>query len=384
MVPLCYSAAVPACPANRMRPKVLFITNYDKPGIHNIRPEAEMILGVKRAGLDVEVMTRRRCYWGDRLAEAGIPVHDFVPERKFSPAAVRRIRRVLRDGRFDVVHLFNNPAIVNGVVASIGLPVKVVTYRGQTGNVSRWNPIQYLMHLSPRVDRIVCVAEAVRANLARVVFDPRKLVTIYKGHDLAWYEQPERADLRALGVPPAAFAVCCVANYRPRKGVDVLIAATRYLPADAPIHVLLIGKGIDGPEVARLIAASPMAGRIHAFGHRTDVMSIVAASQVTVLAATRREGLPKTVIESMVVGVTPIVTRTGGSPELVEDGVTGLVVPPGDARALADAILTLYRDPERNRQMGSAARRRIGERFRIEDSISAHVALYQEIVGRLS
>jgi glycosyltransferase involved in cell wall biosynthesis len=364
-----------------MRPKILFITNYDKPGIHNIRPESEMIIGVKHAGLDVEVMTRRRCYWGDRLAEAGIPIHDYVPRRKFSLAAVRRIRRVLREGRFDVVHLFNNPAIVNGVVASIGLPVKVITYRGQTGNVSRWNPLQYLMHLSPRVDRIVCVAEAVRENLLGIVFDPRKLVTIYKGHDLAWYEQPTRADLGTLGVPPGAFAVCCVANYRPRKGVDVLIEATHHLPTDAPIHLLLIGQDMDGPEVARLIAASPRAERIHAFGHRTDVMSIVASCQATVLAATRREGLPKTVIESMVVEVTPIVTRTGGSPELVEDGVSGLVVPPGDARALADAILTLYRDPERNRRMGVAARRRIGERFRIEDSIRAHVALYREVTG---
>jgi glycosyltransferase involved in cell wall biosynthesis len=363
-----------------MSVKVLFITNYDRPGIHNTRPEAEMILGVKRAGLDVEVMMPRHCYWGDQLAEAGIPIHDFVPRSKLSLDAVRRIRRVLREGRHDIVHLFNNPAILNGVVASIGLPVKVVTYRGQSGNVSRWNPVQYLMHLSPRVDRIVCVAEAVRDSLRDVVFDPAKLVTIYKGHDLAWYRQPQRIDLSSLGVPAGAFVVCCVANYRPRKGVDVLIEAMRFLPADAPIHLVLVGTGMDGAEVARLIAASPRANRIHAFGHRTDVMSIVATSQATVLSAVRREGLPKTVIESMVLQVTPIVTRSGGSPELVEDGVCGLVVPPGDAQALAEAMLRLFRDPDANRRMGVAARRRIGERFRLDDSVRAHVALYRALV----
>jgi glycosyltransferase involved in cell wall biosynthesis len=368
-------------PANAisMSVKVLFITNYDKPGIHNTRPEAEMILGVKRAGLDVEVMMPRHCYWGDRLAEAGIPIHDFLPRSKLSLDAVRRIRRVLRQGRHDIVHLFNNPAILNGVVASIGLPVRVVTYRGQSGNVSRWNPVQYLMHLSPRVDRIVCVAEAVRDSLRNVVFDPAKLITIYKGHDLAWYRQPERIDLSTLGVPAGAFVVCCVANYRPRKGVDVIIEAMRFLPADAPIHLLLVGTGMDGTEVAQLIAASPQANRIHAVGHRTDVMSIVAASQATVLPAVRREGLPKTVIESMVLEVTPIVTRSGGSPELVEDGVCGLVVPPGDAQALAQAVLRLFRDPDGNRRMGVAARRRIGERFRLEDSVRAHVALYRAL-----
>ena len=187
--------------------KILFITNYDKPGIHNIRPEAEMIIGLKRKGVDVEVMTPRRCYWADRLAEAGIRIHDYIPPRKFSPEAVRVIRQVLRSGKHDVVHLFNNKAIVNGILASIGLPVKVVTYRGQTGNISRLDPICYLTHLSPRVDRIVCVAEAVRESLERVVFDPRKLVTIYKGHDLGWYRDTPRADLAELGVPPGAFTV---------------------------------------------------------------------------------------------------------------------------------------------------------------------------------
>lgn len=361
--------------------KILFITNYDIPGTHNTRPEAEMILGLKRAGVDCEVMTRRRCYWGDRLAEAGIPIHDHVPRRKLSLASVRYIRRVLREGRHDALYLFNNPAILNGVVASIGLPVKVVTYRGQTGNVSRWNPLQYFMHLSPRVARIVCVAEAVRQSLLPVVFDRRIPVTIYKGHDLAWYERAEKADLTTLGVPAGSFAVCAVANYRPRKGIEVLIEAARHLPEDAPIHILLIGKGMDGPELSRLVAASPRSAQIHAFGHRTDVMRIVAACQATVLAATKREGLPKSVIESMVQEVTPVVTATGGSPELVEDGVSGLVVPPGDARALAEAITRLYRDPAANRRMGVAARERIGTHFRVQDSVTAHLAMFRELTG---
>ncbi|MEO8444704.1 MAG: glycosyltransferase, partial [Gammaproteobacteria bacterium] len=92
-------------------------------------------------------------------------------------------------------------------------------------------------------------------------------------------------------------------------------------------------------------------------------------------------GLPKTVIESMVHGVTPIVTSTGGSAELVEDGVSGLVVPPGDAEVLAAALLRLQRDPTANRAMGARARERIGARFRLEDSVSAHLALFQELAG---
>jgi|CXWL01.1.fsa_nt_gi glycosyltransferase involved in cell wall biosynthesis len=362
--------------------KVLFITNYDKPGIHNIRPEAEMIIGLKRRGVDVEVMTPRRCPWGERLVAAGIPVHDFVPRRKFSLEAVRFIRRVLREGRHDIVHLFNNKAIVNGILASIGLPVKVVTYRGQTGNISRWDPVCYFTHLSPKVDRIICVAEAVRESLLNVVYDPRKLVTIYKGHELEWYSDTRPADLTELGVPPGAFTLCCVANNRPRKGADVLIAAAGLLPPGLPVHILFIGLGMDQEPIRSLAAASPLSRNLHLFGHRESVLGIVAACQAAVLPATKREGLPKTVIEAMVHGVTPIVTTTGGSAELVEDGVSGLVVPPGNARALADAILRLYGNPEENRRMGARARERIGERFRLETAVTQHLQVYQDLAAQ--
>jgi len=361
--------------------KVLFISNYDKPGIHNTRPEAEMILGLKRRGVDAEVMSRRDTYWGRRFIEAGIPVHDFVPRRKFSLEAVRAIRSVLKAGGYDVVQMFNNPAIVNGIIASIGLPVKVVTYRGQTGNISRWDPVCYLTHLSPRVSRIVCVAEAVRESLLNVVYSPDKLTTIYKGHDLRWYDATERADLTALGVPSGAFTVCCVANNRPRKGADVLVRAAGLIPPDTPIHFLLIGRDMDQEPVRSLVAASPLREQIHLLGFRENVLGIVAACQASVLPATKREGLPKTVIESMVHGVTPIVTTTGGSAELVEDGVSGLVVPPGDPQALATAVLRLYSDPDANRRMGSRARQRIGEKFRLEDSVSAHLVLFRELAG---
>ena len=84
----------------------------------------------------------------------------------------------------------------------------------------------------------------------------------------------------------------------------------------------------------------------------------------------------------MVQEITPIVTATGGSPELVEDGVSGLVVPPGDAPALAAAITRLYRDPDGCRRMGVAARVRIGTHFRVQDSVAAHLALFRELTGR--
>lgn len=360
--------------------RVLFIGNYDM-AAHNIRPEAEMIIGLARLGFGVEVMTGPRGEYVGRMRAAGIRVHEFVPDRKLSLAAIRRIRRALVEGRFDVVHLFNNRAIANGLLAAVGLPLAAVTYRGQTGNISRYDPACYLTHLSPRVDRIVCVADAVRASLAPEVREPARLVTIYKGHDIDWYRDVPAASRDSLDVPADAVLVGCVATNRPRKGVPVLVAAVGRLPRDAGVHVLLVGGGMDEPELARAIAASSHADRFRVLGHREDVLSLVAACDLTVLPAVKREGLPKTVIESMALGVPPVVTATGGSPELVLSGHSGLVVPPGDADALAEALLALARDPVRRRRLGARARQRIAESFSLHDSIAAHAALYESLVA---
>jgi glycosyltransferase involved in cell wall biosynthesis len=360
--------------------RVLFITSH-RDSLTSVRPEAELFIGLARSGVAVTVMTQGDSVYVGRMREAGIEVIDFESRSRIDFAAIRAIRAELRRSGHDVVQMFNNNAIASGLLAAIGLPVKAVTYRGQTGNISRLDPSCYLTHLSPRVDRIVCVAEAVRRDLLGEVRDPAKLVTIPKGHDLAWYAGVQPADRAALDVPADAVLVGCVANNRPRKGVPVLVEAVALVPAALNVHVLLVGRGMAGPELRALIERSGAAGRFHCFDFRSDVLQLVAACDVSVLASVRREGLPKTVIEAMAVGVAPIVTDTGGSAELVVDGESGLVVPPGDARALAAAIGTLAADRDRARAMGEAARRRLGSSFRVEDSVAAHLRLYRELTG---
>ena len=150
---------------------------------------------------------------------------------------------------------------------------------------------------------------------------------------------------------------------------------------DAPIHFLLVGNAIDSEHVRKLVAASPKAACFHLFGHRTDVMSIVASVDCTVLPATKREGLPKRLSSPW---CRNRADRDGDrrSAELVEDGISGLVVPPGNPRALADAILRLYSNREETRLMGARARERIGNRFRLEDSVTSHLQLYGQLLDR--
>jgi glycosyltransferase involved in cell wall biosynthesis len=349
------------------------------------RPTTATFVGLKAAGVDMTVV----CPPGERrawLERNGVRVLDLPLRKQFDGAAVRRLRAELTEGRYDILHLFSNKALQNGLAASRGLPVKIVAYRGIVGNVSFFSPVSWLRFLNPRIDRIVCVADAVRdfflqmrPTFLRV--PPERLVTIHKGHSLDWYTAAP-ADLGAVGVPAGAFAIACVANYRPRKGIEVLVDAFARLPGDA--HLLLIGGGMDAPRLARRIAASCAAARIHVLGYRSDAPALTAACHAFVLPSTKREGLARSLIEAMAYGVAPVVTDCGGSPELVVDGASGLIVPVADAAALARAIARLHDDAALREQLGAAARERIARDFRIEDTIAKTYALYSSLVAERS
>jgi glycosyltransferase involved in cell wall biosynthesis len=350
--------------------KILWITSHADT-LNSIRPEAETLIGLARRGDSI---------YRQPMEAAGVRVIDFVPRGKFRRRESRYIRTHLIEGRHDILHLFNNRAIANGVRAARELPVKVITYRGQTGNVHRYDPTCWLTHLHPRIDRVICVAEAVRRDIATRRLDPASCVTIYKGHDPAWYTDPP-TDLSAeFGIPEDAFVAGTVANYRPRKGIGTLIEAVACLPPEAPIHLLLVGGGMDDPVLTRTIAASPCRDRIHLAGYRTDACALIAACNCAVLPSTKREGLPKTVIEAMVYGVPPVVTDTGGSAELVVDEDSGLVVPPGNPAALARAMMRLCEDAALARSLGEKARRRIDEHFNIRQTIERTLALYEDVL----
>jgi glycosyltransferase involved in cell wall biosynthesis len=348
------------------------------------RPTTAMFVGLKNAGVDVTVA----CPPGEPrtwLETQGVPVLELPLRKQLDRDAVRRLRAELERGGHDILHLFSNKALQTGLAASRGLPVKIVAYRGIVGNVSFFSPVSWMRFLNPRIDRIVCVANAVRDYFlqmrpAFLRLPPERLVTIYKGHSLDWY-RAAAADLTAVGVPAGSFAISCVANYRPRKGIEVLIDAFGRLPRAMQAHLLLIGGGMDAPRLRRRIAASSAATRIHTLGFRKDAPALTAACAVFVLPSTKREGLARSLIEAMAYGVAPVVTDCGGSPELVVDGVSGLVVPVRDAAALAAALTRLYEDAELRRRLGAAARERIRNDFRIEDTIARTLQLYRDVVA---
>jgi glycosyltransferase involved in cell wall biosynthesis len=162
--------------------------------------------------------------------------------------------------------------------------------------------------------------------------------------------------------------------------VPVLLEAIDKLPPDLDIHFLLAGTEMDNPRHQKLVAANQYRDKIHLFGFLRRMPWILPNCDVAVLPSLRREGLPRGIIEAMVGGVVPIVTDSGGSPELVVDGSSGFVVTPGDAIAIRDRIVDLYTNRDLLGKLSEGAKERIRTNFRVEKTADETIAVYQDLL----
>jgi glycosyltransferase involved in cell wall biosynthesis len=367
-----------------MKIKVLVISDYREYIL--ARPEAEIYLGLQREGLDITIMTYPGTIHGERFKKAGIKVIEFHPDKKFHRPSIRFIRNVLKEGGYHILHLYNSKASSNGLIAARNIPVKVVLYRGYAGHIHWYDPTLYLKYFHPRVDKIVCVTKAIEEEIKRnSVFVKHKGVTIIKGHDLDWYGDVKPvASFEEYGIPRGAFVVICVAHVRPMKGIPYLIEATHFLPEKEPIHFLFAGKGFDQPEIVNTIKRSPFREKIHCIGFQENPLPLVAAADLFVLASTRGEGINKAVIEAMSLGVPPVITIIPGNTDIVTDNQCGLLVPPKNPEALAQAILQLYTDTGLRKKLGANAREHIKNNLNIEGTVQKTKELYTGLVSEIS
>jgi glycosyltransferase involved in cell wall biosynthesis len=347
------------------------------------RPTTETFIGFHRAGVAIKVICPVEHPMHQRLLDAAVPTMDLHFNRMIDFKAISALRAELKQGQYDIVHAYTNNALSNALLATRDLTTKIVAYRGIVAAVSFFDPVSWMRFLNPRIDRIICVCDAIRRHFldmrpAFLRMPPERPVTVYKGHKLEWYTA-RPADLSQFGIPADAFVVACITNNRPRKGLQYLVEAMSLLPDDIPAHLLLVGR-MEGKVLDREIANSSVKDRIHRPGFRDDAPAITAAADVFCLPSIRREGLPRSVIEAMAYGVPPIVTNSGGSPELVMDGFSGLIVPIQDPRAIAVAIEALYREPAYRARLGQGARERIARDFRNENTVFEILAVYRDLV----
>jgi glycosyltransferase involved in cell wall biosynthesis len=255
----------------------------------------------------------------------------------------------------------------------------VVAYRGAAG-VYWYDPTAWLSHLNRRIDYLICNSYFVQHHMQRqLLFRPHKTVMIHKGMDREWFREVRPVSRKVLGIPENAILLGCVANVRRIKGVPYLLEATRYIRHDLPMHLLLIGNGMDHLKYRRLIASSPMRDRIHILGYRPDVYAVIAACDLYIQPSLS-ESLSRSVMEAMCLGVPCIVSDVGGLTELVAHKKSGLLVEKANPRALAEAANTLAGDAGLRKTYADEGIKRMQQIFSVEKMVANTLTLYRQAV----
>ena len=299
----------------------------------------------------------------------------------------RALRRTVRSVQPQILHTyFLWPILYGRLLKRAGWIQCLVENREDEGfNWSEWD--YRLLRLTATLpDRIICVSEGVRGVvLEREGIDPEKVKVIPNGVPLAPEESDpvtEREMLAELGLEPDNEVVGLVANLnRTVKGVRYFIEAAPAIVAARPrVRLLVVGEGRDRGRLEALAERLGVADRVRFTGFRSDVHRLYPLMDVSALTSLS-EGLSITILESMSHGIPVVATRVGGNPELVADGETGILVPPRDPEAFAEAVIGLLANPQERRRMGVAGRERAEREFSQDQIARRYEALYDEVLG---
>jgi len=341
------------------------------------------------------IHTRR---WVDHFARAGWETHvlSFRPA-EIDGAAVHyvggferlgklryllhapRVRRLVRDLRPDLLHAMHLTSY--GFLAALcGVrPTLTSVWGTDVLEAPRWSPFHHLItrYALARADHVTATGlRLARATLRYV--PPGKPVTVVPyGVDLARFQPSARN-----GARPAEVVVGAVARLSPEKGLDTLLrAAARLIQGGASLRVVLAG---EGPQRARLVRLAERLG----IGERVEFRGEVPHEQVPAVLAeldlfvmpSRAEGFGVAALEAQAMELPVVASRVHGIPDVVEDGRTGLLVPPGDVERLAEAIGRLAGDAALRGTMGRAGRAFVEERYRWEENAAQMERLYRHLL----
>ncbi len=377
---------------NRPPLKVLEVMEATTGGTRRHLMDIVRHLPASRFEVSVACSTRRDPLFLDdiKVMKAwGIRVHDLPMWRNIRPSgdaiAFVRLLRIIRRGGFDVVHTHCAKAGFLGRLAAraAGVPCIVHTphtfpFEMHVGRLTRWCYFRLERMAARWCSRIVCVCRSQEA-VARSVTDPARVVVIENGIVPSPPQDGAETLLRRreLGISPEIPVAAVIGRFTLQKGHAGFIEAARRVGSRLPAaRFVLVGDGELGPDIEKMILAAGMQERFLMVGAREDVTDLLPALDVVVLPSLW-EGLPYSLLEAMAAARGVVATAVGGMPEVVEDGVNGLLVPPGNPVALAEAVVTLLGDGERRSKMGARARETAVSRYGIENMMGRLAALYE-------
>ncbi len=333
---------------------------------------------LRQRGHDVTVACWPGRWVEKRALEMGLATVPMTLDSVRDRQDLGRMYRFLRDKKIDVLHAHSDNDFLIPPLAAIGagVPVRLMT--------------RHLPHPVPRrrasvsgnvlYSRVVAVSESVRRTLIGSGMRPTQVETIHHGTDVRKFAQTTltAAEGRAqLGIPDDALAVGILGRIAPEKGHRVLLQAAAMLGDCPRLSPVFAGEGPDEEDLKLLAAQMGLGERVIFAGFRDDINNVVGALDVVLSASTWAEPCSAVVQQGMALGKPVIGTCVGGTPEMIVDGETGLLVPPGDADALAQAIARLAEDRPMRERMGRAGRCRVEEHFSLSGMMEKIEELYR-------
>ncbi|HVC69149.1 MAG TPA: glycosyltransferase [Acidimicrobiales bacterium] len=322
------------------------------------------------------------------VAATGVPVHALGATSNADLRWTVALRRLLLAGDYDVVHFHLPYAAALGRLVVLSLPRRRRPLLVYTEH-NMWEKTEVVVRGLNRlglggVHRLIAVSQSVGDALPASL--RHRAAVVVHGMDLeraaelrADRDAVRRSVRRELGVPDGEVLVVTVANLRPQKGYDVLLEAARLVAADgAPVRFAAVGRGPQKEELAARHEALGLGQRFQLLGQRSDALRLLAGADVFVLAS-HYEGLPVAIMEATSVGLPIVSTAVGEVPNILTDGVDALIVPPGDPRALADAVERMAADPDLRTRLAAGALAR-SVMFDIARAVTRIESIYTELI----
>jgi glycosyltransferase involved in cell wall biosynthesis len=318
----------------------------------------------------------------EKASEAGLPVLPIKMRSELDPIAMIRLAVAMKRRKCRLVHFHDAHGLgVGSTSASLaGVPLRVISRR-----VDFPLPQNILSRRKYRkdVDVIIAISEGVKEVLVKGGIAPANIEVIPSGIDFSPFREVTSRDFlrREFSFASDDYLVGIVAHLEDHKGHKYLIKAAELLKAQAPnIRIVVVGEGSLKFELTKQVRELHVEDLVFFLGFRDDVPRILASLDLFVLSS-HLEGLGSSIMDAMASRLPVVATRTGGIPEVVVDGETGLLVPPRDPAALAEGILRLYRDRELAKKLGQRGYEVVCEKFSAEAMAERVIALYQKIAA---
>lgn len=333
--------------------------------------------------------------FAERLRHLQIPVTVLSPVDLAAWAGMTPLRQLIREFRPDIIHTHGVRANLLGRLANKaeGFPARLVTTVHSVLKLDYpkfWKRVlfeRFEKWTWRYVDRFILVSRAMKQDFLKAGLPQDRITVIHNAIQLPEEPpvRPEHSGLREeLGLPQGTVLAGTVARLHPVKGHTYLIQAVKQLEAKYPdAHYVWIGGGDLQHQLKEEVAQAGLSKKIHFLGVRQDVPELLPQLDLFVLPSIS-EGLSVAILEALLAGVPVVTTAVGGSPEVVDEGRDGLLVPSKDPEALRQAIDRALSDPQTMKQMGQAGQQKVYREFSLECLVRETTDVYKGLIGQSS